>query len=281
MFNYNQINPNTINYWLESEEDWVHSQTWISSGPHLPGDKIAVQIDDNRLLRDSVQYYKLIRVDQQPTVIEEIIIEGDVNNWTINLPNTTEAVYRFGVAFNFKEENTTLISVRTITVDNINAEITLDKTKYSHTETPTMTIWNHGLSELAFGTEYRYEKQVKGEWRSVRWSTTWILPLFKIGQGETYSVSLRHPTFSKGLFRVVKEVSIEPDYRIEGRNTTGVQWVESRDIFAEFEVTDSPLIKDEPILYLVFILPLLVFTILSQRKRACNNKQKNVEFVNV
>ena len=263
MFSYSQIDPNKIEYWLESEEDWYPQDVWISSGSHLPNDKIAVEIHRSMFLKDTMLYYKLIRVDQQPIVIFEKTVQGEMNNWTLRLPDETKAVYRFGVAIQFTKNNDTLYAVRTLTVDNIDAEITLDKTRYSHEDNLKMNIWNHGLSEIAYGVMYSYQKNIGDEWKSVEWGRNWILPLYTLGHGENSTFVLDHPSFSKGLYRLVKEVNLNPDYRIEGRNENGVQWVDTKDIFAEFEVTDSPTISENNVPYTSIIMLITIILLIS------------------
>ncbi|HEX9915018.1 MAG TPA: immunoglobulin-like domain-containing protein [Candidatus Bathyarchaeia archaeon] len=231
---YNDVNPNDLTQWLEAEYwDWDPRQAWVSAGPHRPGDKITVEVDPNYLL-NTTPYFKLIRIDEGPHVIQEYVGDTQSTNWTITLPDTIPAEYRFGVALN-RVHNETLFFVRNIIVDEVRAELSLDKTEYQHDEIPKMALKNLGTASLIFGVDYWFEKYDDGEWGRVEWDTTWIAIGIELEPGGVYSKRLDHPVFTEGLYRVCKKVHIGEDYRLPGLEPVSEEVLKS-----EFTVTSSP-----------------------------------------
>lgn len=267
---YYDVNPNDLTQWLEAEYwEWDPSQAWVSAGPHRPGDKIVVEVNPE-YLENAIPYFKLIRIDEGPQVIQEYVGNTQSTNWTTTLPDTIPAEYRFGVGIN-RVHNMTMFFVRNIVVDDIHAELSLDKTEYMYDEKLKITLRNVGTLPILYGDRYWFEKYDDGEWSRVEWDRTWLLPAYNLTPGVSRTYKLDHPTLTEGLYRVCKSVSLDADKRLTSRGA-GIGSVYNEVLKTEFTIINSPgliyylrIIADKLLhehIFILFILLISPFTLL-------------------
>jgi len=272
------INPisaqQDISEWLEaSEPDHDSWDLWISSGPHKPGDELRIDIDNIFLLGNFI--YVLIRVDGTPEIIQEhhksIHIVGDKNkttaDWKTQLPMDTTAQYMLGFSVEYAHE--TRYMVEQIVVDDLKAELWLNKTVIEPDETLKLVIKNNGLTMLSYGTMYTLEKMVDGDWEYVELEMGFPDILLIQEPGKTTTHNIKHPKLSPGRYRVGKEVFIAAESRLASRGAPRIDKLYDKVSLLEFTVENIPLINQSQMYLLITSISLvIIFVIFKKRARA-------------
>lgn len=269
------VNPISVHQdvseWLKaSEPDHDSWDLWMSSGPHKPGDELMIDID-NIFLPGNFTYV-LIKVDGTPETIREhhklIQVAGDKNktiaDWKTQLPMDTPAQFVLGFMVEYSHE--TNYMTQPILVDDLKAELWLNKTVIEPDETLKLMIKNNGLTTLSYGTGYTIEKMVNGGWEYVELDMGFPDILLIQEPGKTTSHNIKHPKLSTGRHRVGKEVFIAAESRLASRGAPRIDKLHDQVSMLEFTVENKHLINQSQMYLLITSLLLAIIFVMSKKR---------------
>ena len=271
-----EFDPSDFTYWVECEDALPsRSSIRMSMGPHKPEDEVFIELPSSS--GNVTFHFKLVRVDVEPYVVEEEIIDiareassRERIKWNVSLPEDIPAIYRIGLAIEHPHIDT-YFYLQTVVVGHesqINASLKLNKKSYECDEDIVFTITNDGSHNIEICELYAVEKKMYGDWKNIPPKGQFMLVVPIIFPGETYTkkidVPLRFTYLDQGSYRLSQRVS--SDY-------LGV----SKTLTTEFTVPMSPrffwvklrdLIERGGIFTILVMLPVMAIIVTVLRRRA-------------
>lgn len=103
----------------------------------------------------------------------------------------------------------TLFSYVEVPLQQVEAELVLNDTKFAAAGVVQVTLTNKGASAISTGTDYSMERKVGETWLRVPLEPGHAFPamLLTVGQGETWSISVNFRDLEPGVYRIGKHVS--------------------------------------------------------------------------
>lgn len=193
----------------------------ISAGYKKPGEEVnallhIIEPEKAKGIEARSIRYKLTERDRQGQMIrvvaehsEKMDLELAYSNFSTKLPDNEGTFYLLTVEIvDGTVVEDTVLSLLTVPVQMVEAELKLDQTTYSRSAKPVITMLNSGPATLFFGLDYRLERREKGEWAVVPTGKDIGVNAigYELAEGGEWEQSIEFIDLPAGEYRIGKTV---------------------------------------------------------------------------
>ncbi|MRX72647.1 hypothetical protein GJU40_10860 [Bacillus lacus] len=192
-------------------DKWVLKGGVISSGLHLPGDEIQIQL--KHLSNGPRIRYQLT---ERNASLEKVgIVKEEISTnqqFKTDLPDKEGALYLLSAEvldLNYGVEDTLLTLVE-VPLQAINAKLYTDKEEYRSYDSLILQLENFGPTTLSFGVDYSIEKFENGLWKSLVFENMGFASIgIEVQPHDIFEQPVDLPRLPQGKYRIVKSFSAD------------------------------------------------------------------------
>ncbi|MDQ0253454.1 hypothetical protein J2S74_000826 [Evansella vedderi] len=153
---------------------------------------------------------------EKDVILEELVhverVAGEETVYSGTLPKKENALYLLSVEIldEAGEVEDTRVTLIYVPIPEINASLSTDQEVYERgTAQLTLTLENHGPTNLFFGVYYSIEKKVGGTWRVVPMDIAFVDIGITLAVGDEYEETIDIRELTEGEYRVIKDIQTD------------------------------------------------------------------------